>query len=218
MSKKNQPTTGNVRYLWEALFSLYLGYLVIVVVTAESSTVDSAFTRLDFHINAFLHIRQTDFVIPYWALWVPAVAVALLIWLVLRVSARTRFTQGLLRSVAGIIIIVAPLTCCIYGALRFPDGMRWPRGWLQALSPVEMAAAVICALRFLSGRWKRPFWVAVLLLAAHYRFWFYFGVFGHPFNYLYLPANFSVPLNFCAAVTWVAYVRRLGQPETMAVT
>jgi len=216
MSKDDPRVKRGVRHRLELFFSLYVAFLGVSLST-ESVAVLSALCRMECRINAFLHVRQTDFVRGYFALWIPSVAAAVLIWSVLRVSARTRLTEEILRSLAGIVTIVGPFAFWVDGSLwAYAKGRAfWPVGWIHGAAPFEMATAATCTVLFLSGRWKLCSWATSLLLAAHYAFW-YFGQFNPYSNHAepFGPAAFGTPLGLCAALTWGVYVRRLREAET----
>ena len=217
MSNDDSRMRGSVRHLWEALFALYLAFLGVVSSTA-SFAVQSALSRMEHRINVFLHLPQTDFVSGYFALWAPSVAGALPIWLVLRLSARTRLTQEILRSFAGIVTIAGPFVFWVAGSLwASADGRSfWPVGWVHGGAPFEMAAAITCAVLFPSGKWRVPSWVGALLVTGHYVFWHFARVnpYSNPSD-PFSPVAFGTPLGLCAALTWGLYVGRLRRAETL---
>jgi chromate transport protein ChrA len=178
------------------LFSLHLA-VVGMSMAFTSIAVSAPFSRMECRINVFLHIRQTDFVRGYFAIWIPSVLVAFLIWFMLRTFASKRLTQRFLRSLAGIITIVAPLAFWVFTY----EMTFWPVGRPYVGASFEMATAVVCSLLFLSGKWKVPSWVSLLLIAVHYFFW-YSGPSGQI-------------LGFCSAVAWGLYVSRLRRIEAV---
>lgn len=205
-----------IRYLWEALLALYLGFLATMAAMAKF-TVLAAFGRLETRVNAFLHIRQTDLISGYFALWIPSTACAALIWLVLRLSARARLTQEFLR-LAGILIIAGPFEFWVGAAfIASAEGRAfWPVGWVHGAAPFEMVAAIGYAALFLSGRWQARPWPGVVLICAHYVFWYFAGMYpyGIPIPLSHDPVAYAPPLGVCAAVAWGAYVNELRRPGT----
>jgi len=210
---------GAARYLWEASLALYLGFLATVAAMAKFA-VFAAFTRVETRVNAFLHIRQTDFMRGYFALWLPSAACALSIWLVLRLSARVRVTQEFLRWLAGIIVIAGPFEFWALAGFQASSEGRpfWPVGWVHGAAPIEMVAAIGCAALFLSGRWQARPWICALLICAHYVFWHFAEIYpyANPTSLIFSPAAYGTPLGLCAAVAWAVYVDGLRRPGTMA--
>lgn len=204
-----QPIRGHIRHLWEALFSLHLGFAAMTMVFIANPALDPPFSRMETRINVFLHIRQTDYVRGYFSIWVPSVLVSLLIWVVLRTFARTRFIQGFLRSLAGIVTIFTPMAFWVflYEHTSRPVGCPWEE------AAFEMAAALIFTLLFLLGKWQVPAWASLLLLAAHYVFW-YFTPSSDPAQAGYGGPSGPI-LGFCAAAAWGLYVSRLRKENAV---
>jgi len=215
MPDGGQQTRRKVRYLWEALFSLHLASLGVATVSEASFAVFAALSRMEAGTKILLHVRQTDYVSGYIALWLPSVLVGLLIWIVLRISGRTRITQKFLGSLAGIITIVGPFALWVPNC----EEASWPVGWIYGGAPFETTAALVCALRFLSGRWRVPSWAGLLLLASHYAFWYFarFAPNANPSGFCD-PGAFVTPLGFCAATAWGIYVRRLREVEAVGTS
>jgi hypothetical protein len=209
MSDGGPLIRGDIRRLWEALFSLHLGLLGVSMALIASRTTAALFTHMEIRINRSLHIQQTDFIRGHFETWIPSVLAAFLVLLILRTCARARFTQEFLRSVAGIITIFAPLAFWLF---VYEQG-SWSLVWPYNGAPIEVVTALACTLLFLSGRWKTPFWVGVLLLAAHYIFWYFAGE-SNPYFSNY--AGLAGPiLGFCSAVAWGLYVSRKRKVEAV---
>ena len=209
MSDEGQLIRGNIRHLWEALFSLHLAFAGMSMACIASIAVAAPFSRMECRINAFLHIRQTDFIRGYFATWVPSALAAVLIWVLLRTFARTRFIKEFLRSSAGAVTIFAPPAFWVF----FYEQSFWPVGWPSRGAPFELAIALACTLLFLSGKWKAPPWVSFLLLTVHYVFWYFAGS-SNP-SYPNYAGPFGPTLGFCAAVVWGLYVSRLRDVLTV---
>ena len=206
MSAAGQPIRGKVRHFWEALFSLHLAFLGTSVTFIVSVHVLAPFTRLECRINNFLHIRQTDFIRGYFSVWIASVLAAFLVWVLLRTLGRTRFAEEFLRSVAGITTLFAPLAFWVFVYER----SFWPVGWPYRGAPFEIAGALICALLFLSGKWRAPSRAGVLLLAVHYIYWYFAGS-SDPAGPDY-SGPFGPVLGFCSALAWGQYVGLRAPP------
>jgi hypothetical protein len=174
-----------------------------------STKVQDMLSQMEIRINHFLHIRQTDFIRGYFSIWIPSVLIAFLIWVALRASIRTRVTQGFLRSVAGLITIFAPPAYWF----QFWEWTFRPEGWPNFGAPFELAIAVVITVLFLSRKWSPPFWVGLLLVGAHYAYWYYTT------EWVPFATNYASPagaiLGFCSAVAWVRYVGWLRRFATV---
>jgi|SRR5271163_1718269 len=209
--KGNEAVSLNVvRQTFELLFSLNLSFAIVSIVDLEAHPVLSPFFSLEFSINKLLHIRQTDFIRGYIAFTASTVALALCFWLALRLSAGVTITKRILRSLAGPVLLVAPSSFWLY--LYQKQG--WPFGWPYRWAPLELALALVCAWLYIGGRWRFPIWFGVLLLGAHYAYWFW--IFGGN----YFASNYSGPaapiLGFSSALAWAIYVRRLPKESASA--
>jgi hypothetical protein len=166
----------------------------------ETRAMELMFLQMEIRINRFLHIRQTDFIRGYFAIWVPSLLIAFLIWCLLRTFARTRVTQEFLRSVAGVITIFAPAAYWFYVYER----TFWPVGWPYHGAPFELAIALVITVLFLRGKLRVPFWASVLLIGGHYAYWYYAT------EWVPFATNYASPagpiLGFCSAMGWVLYV------------
>lgn len=202
-----------MRQPWEVLFSLFLAVMIVGTVAATNFTILAALSRVEARVKIFLHLRQTDYVRGYIALWLPSTLLAFLIWIVLHVSARCRFTKRFLGSAAGVITIVGPFAFWVVNLHEF----SWPIGWIYCAAPFETIVALVCALRFLAGKWGAGERATFLLVAAHYIFWYYarFSPNANPCD-PYGPGAFITPLGICAALTWGAYVISLRTANTAA--
>jgi hypothetical protein len=203
MPDEGRLISRNIKRLWEVLFSLHLAFWGMSMGFVTSDAAVSRLSRMDARINQLLHIRQTDFVRGYFAIWIPSVVVAFLIWVVLRTFSRTRVTQEVLRSLAGVLTIFAPPAYWV----SFYERTFWTVGWPYRGAPFEMGAALVATLLFLSGKWKVPSWAGLVLLAGHYAYW-YFAM-----ERVLFATNYASPagpiLGFCSALAWGLYVSRL---------
>lgn len=201
---------NSIRRLWEVLFSLHLSLAIVTIVLMASGGLRMLTVHMEIRINRFLHIRQTDFIRGYFEIWIPTVLAALLILVLWRAFARTRFTHKFLRGVAGIITILCPI---VFWVLFYKQN-QWSLTEIFVVDPFEMVVALVCALLFLMGRWRLPLWATVPLLAAHYAFWFL----ANPSNINY--PNYAGPLGpilgFFAATAWVLYVDKMRMATNAA--
>jgi hypothetical protein len=153
-------------------------------------------------LHGFFGIRQTDLIRGYFEYLVSSLLVALGIDILLRISANSRVTKEILRSVSGLLLVSAPFFFWFY----YYEIVGWPFGWPYRLAPFEFVLAVSCFIIYLLGKWPIPGWISILLLAAHYSFW-YFIPSSNPAR-----ADYAGPiapiLGFCSAWVWGIYVGR----------
>jgi hypothetical protein len=197
-------------FLWEIFFSLNLGYTVMDVICALSFATLAFFSRLESRIKISLHMRQTDLVVGHFATWVPTVAMALLIWIILRKFASGRLTHEFVRWAAGTITVFSVAV----GPICYSIAYSWPEGWRIGTLVSEMIVAISLVWWFQSGRSKPSPFAFVLLLATHFTFWRFvpIGDWRVP-GELISDGEFSLFLGFCAAVAWCQYVDWLKRVE-----
>jgi hypothetical protein len=189
--------------LWEIFFSLNLGCTVVCVMFALSLATLAFFSRLESRIKISLHIRQTDFVVGHFAVWVPTVATALLIWIILRRFANARFTGEFVRWAAGTITVFTPAV----SPICYSIASSWPEGWRIGALLCEMIVAISLVWWFQSGESKTSPAAPALLLATHFAFWLYVPILGlGGSGELNSDGIVSLILGFCAAVAWCQYV------------
>ena len=201
MTDRDIGSTKTYTHLWEALCALHVAFWGLSTgLFGESEAIDVTLARMEIRINHFLHIRQTDLIRGYFSMWIPTLVIALLIFGMLRSSSRTRVTREFLRTVAGLITIVAPFAYWVHYWIV----TSWPDDWMQNGRPFEMVTALIFAGLLLSRKIEPYFWQVVLLLAAHYTYWYYAT------EWIPFATNYASPvgpfLSFCAAVAWVRYL------------
>jgi hypothetical protein len=144
----------------------FLGVSILFLVAPD---LRIPFSHLEVRINQFLRINQTDFIRGYFEYLISSTILALCVWTLLQWSSGTRLTKEIIRSVSGVMLLLAPpaFWVCFYQIVGWPFG--WPYHW----APVELEAAVSLIALFLLGKWPVPRWIGVLLLAAHYNFWYW---------------------------------------------
>jgi hypothetical protein len=199
-------SSRHLRYLHEILFSLNIAFAVTSFVELVRHNLMSPFFQLEFSIQKALSIHQTDLLHGYFALSISSIVLALCLWALLRLSSRTNVTAEILRSFAGILVLLGPPAFWLY----INEVHGWPYGFPYRGAPFELIVAVACSLLFLSGKWSISEWWGVLLAASHYAFWFWLS--GSIFT-----ANYTGPitplLGFSSIVVWGLYVGsfRVGQ-------
>jgi hypothetical protein len=210
MKQDRQPREANrSRYFHEIFFSLNVAFASMTVVLASFPHLTYIFSRMESSINLLSGIRQTDYIRGYFAIFIPSLILALAIWAVLRLSWRTRPMTEILRSVAGVVALFALPAFWFYTFQYY----GWPFGWPYRGAPFELGLALVCTLLFISGKWSIRWWLAVLLLAGHYTF-FWVRIGGN-----YSMPNYAGPiapiLSFASAAAWVFDIRRLPPPESI---
>ncbi len=184
-------------YAYEFLLSLDVAFAIVTVVELENHRALAPFFQLEFFIHSLLHVRETDLIRGYIAFGVSSIVLALCIWPVMRLFARA----GTMRFVAGAAVLAAPLAFWVFMYQKY----GWPLGWPYRGTPFEMILALASAQLYLKGNWRFPAWFSVLLLAAHFTYWFWIPG-GN-----YSAANYSGPiapvLGFASALAWALYVK-----------
>jgi hypothetical protein len=208
MTQSRRPRETNLlRYFHEALFAFNVAFLTMTVAFEKSARLAAVFSRMESSLNVLLGIRQTDYIRGYFAILIPSLILGSVLWAVLRFFEDSRLSHEVLRSVAGLVALFALPAFWIYAFQRY----GWPFGWPYRGAPLELIAAVVCALLLMSRRWHFPWWFAFVLLAGHYIF-FWLCVGGN-----YAMPNYAGPiapiLSFCSGLAWALYIRRLPPQE-----
>ena len=193
-----------LRYLHEILFSLNVAFLgmsfVLLFGPSRRPDLASPFFAMEAIINRSLHIQQTDFIRGYFAFYLPSLAVAACIWVLLRLLANTDFAHMLLKQLAGLVAILAAP-----GFFLFVNNGRLGSEMAE-LVPVA-AIAVMC---FRNAK-ALPTWVVVVVFAAHNVFWFW------QFGFRLSTFNYSGPLApiacFFSATAWLLYLLHPGREK-----
>jgi hypothetical protein len=178
-----------IRHLHEIFFSLNLSLALTTFVLygfGRWFNWDFSFAVPGFLRGSILRgVGPEEF--PYNVMtvrWFLFPALAICLWFSLRLFNRLRFTVVALRSVAGILAIVAaPVWWLTYfdGAYAF-----------RTAGLYEMLIALACLTLYLRRNWPLPIWCSLMLLLAHYAFWLwqfrgyiqgYWGQLGAFFNY-----------------------------------
>lgn len=189
------------RSLLEACFSIQIGYVGVSMVFCAIPSASIPFVYLEVYLNHLLHIRQTDYIRGYFEFWVPSLIFAMGIWSLLRLTRRLRLTREILRSAAGVAILLCPAAI-------------WTCAYVWPYKPVliESALVLICLWVFLKGPWVVARWVGISAFFAHSLFWYLCP--GNRFHAL----EWGIPgyggpvgmiLDFCSALVWGLYIREL---------
>jgi hypothetical protein len=204
-SRSQNPKAAG--YANEILFSLNVSFAIASVVELEAHRVVAPFFWLEVATNKLLHVPQTDLVRGYIALAFSSMVSALGVWLVLRLSAASEITKTVLRSLVGVVVLFLPAGFWAYMYQRH----GWPFGWPYRWAPMELVLALVCAVFYLRGKLHYPAWFGVLLLAAHYTYWFWIP------GGSYYACNYAGPmaplLGFSSALAWALYVSRLSEMD-----
>ena len=211
----NQSSVASrIQHIHEATFSLNLAFVAMgLVFVYASDAVILSLDQLEFSVNKFLHIRQTDFLRGYWEFFLPGMVLALCVWRLLRLSSRAQLTREILRWVGGVTALVAVPAywlCMTYSATR-----RY--GWnpFHAVQPYELVLVLIWASLYLRGKLPIPCWENVLAISLHYGFWLwqFWPLFLTLFTGYGGSAAAASIVGFGASLAWVLYVRQPGHVQ-----
>jgi hypothetical protein len=194
--------------LHEALFSLSTAFLAISIMFLLKHDLSYPFVRLEVSINHLLGISQTDYIRGYFEYLLPSVIVAVLLGILLHIFSSRRLGKEILRSVAGGLLVLAPLIFwfCYYQVVG------WAFGWPYRGAPLELVVAIVFMTLVLLRKWRIRWWLSAILFAAHYNFWYWRNSSDPDL------ASYAGPLGpilgCCSALAWGFYVARLARPST----
>lgn len=208
-----------IRYLHEAASSINLACALAALLFAlDLQPAVSALFRMDRVISRYLHllpdirvirVPKDEFTEGYFAFFIPAIGLAVCLWLLLRLFSRRGPIREFLRSVSGIVALVAlPVwwLCLMYvGERRY--------GWnpLTAFQFYEVVLVLVSAILYLSRDWTTPDWAVIVIVVLHYGFWFWqFG--PRPF-FMGYGGPVGAAVGLCAALTWFFYFRQIRRFE-----
>jgi hypothetical protein len=200
------------RLLLEAFFSISIGYVGMSIVFCRIPSVSIPFAHLEVRLNHLLHIRQTDVIRGYFEIWIPSLISALCIWSLFRLTRGLNFTEEILRSAAGMAILLFPSAIWTCAYTRNGWTLQWP------YKPVflEAALAVICVWVFLKAKWNTARWVGISAFLAHSTFWYWFTSGGFHALEWAIPVYggpAGLILDFCTTLVWGFYIRELREPR-----
>jgi hypothetical protein len=194
------------RRLHEVTFSVNVASAIMsgIFLYAPHSIVSRLFS-LEAGIETALGMRQTDVHLGYWAFFLPGLALALCIWIALRLSSKTQFTVTVLRSLGGVVAMVTPAICWLCAAYLEKSRYGWTP--LKAIQLYELILVLAGLLLFFGGRWLLPWWGSILVISVHYAFWFWqYG----PYSIL---LGFGGPmvlqpiLGLISTTAWLLYIK-----------
>lgn len=200
--------TGTIRFVHEALFSLNVTLVVMALVFQHSPhSLSSVLNELEFAINRYLHIRQTDFITGYWQFFIPGVALAVLFTSLLRTNSDSHFTEVIVRWVAGVAAVaLAPAWLCATDIQV--------HGWTfaAAIQVCELSVVVCYVVFYLRGTHTVPWFWGVPIVVVHYAFWFWqFRLFFLTLVRGWGGAVAVAPvIGLCSGLAWLLYTAKLA--------
>lgn len=203
-------------YLHEIASSVNIAFaLVATLWTAGPRIVQQSLFRLDVDIATRLgllgRVAASDYADGYFALFIPATSLSVLVWALLRVSAEASITREFLRSAAGFTAIAAaPLW-----RLSLPYIRSGANGWspLDRIALIEVGVVLAIAGCYAFQKWPRSARTMVTLIVLHYAFWFsqfethrwlYSGMIG--------PSTGA-----CASLAWIFFICQTMKTEMEGV-
>lgn len=176
LTTKTDPraSSGRLRYTYELLFALNLAFVAQLEGNQKPNRLFSFLEwgelGLRLKIAEYFHLHAHSDFASGTAFFAYSLGFALLIFLLLRASARAVATQKLLQ-VAGILSLVALPASWLLVAQR----MGW---WFTLFSAsliyagvAELVIAMLCAVAYLHAKWPLPLWGNAALVLAHFAFW-----------------------------------------------
>jgi hypothetical protein len=214
MEVHRMPTPAS-RFLLEVFLSITIGYAGMSMVFCAIPSASIPFAHLEIYLNHLLHIRQTDYIRGYFEVWIPSLVSALCIWSLFRLFRHLSLTKEILRSAAGVAILLCPSAIWTCGYERNGWSFQWPYKMVFG----EATLALICLWVFLKTPWSVARWVGVSAFLAHSLFWYWFTSDGFQALEWGIP-GYSGPagmiLGICSALVWGLYIRGLRQPHVQA--
>jgi chromate transport protein ChrA len=199
-----------MRLLVEALFSVNTAFAALSMVFSASLSASLPFIHLEVSLNRLLGIRQTDYIRGYFTIWIPSLLLALGLLMLLRFLNGLHITESLVRSLAGITILLCPTAVWTCGYLRNGWSLQWPYKTIWG----EAAIALICVCIFLKGPWEMSRKIGVSALLGHCIFWYWFTSDGFhwPIRFEWgLPGYggpFGMVVGICTLLVWGLYAYR----------
>ncbi len=199
------------QFFLELLLSLNTGFAgMSMFFCAMGLSGEMPFIRLEVYLNHLFHIRQTDYVRGYFAIWIPSLAIALCILTLFRLSRHLSITKSSLRFVAGMTVFLSP--CAIWTCAY--EHIRWSLDWPYKLIWGEAALAVLCLWVFLKARWAIGKWIGISAFVAHSLFWYFFlsgTLNGLNWGIPHYAGPAGLLLGTSAAFAWELYIWELRQ-------
>ncbi|PYX05743.1 MAG: hypothetical protein DMG88_20600 [Acidobacteria bacterium] len=166
------------------------------------------FAHLEVALNQILHLRQTDLIRGHFEIWIPSLMLALCTWSLFRLARGLSLTKEVLRSAAGVVIVLCPSAIWTCGYERNGWSLQWP--YKMVLS--EPVLALICVWLFLTASRAAARWIGISAFLVHSLFWYWFTSDGFHSLEWGIP-GYGGPagliLGFCSALVWGLYIREL---------
>jgi len=167
MRHTNRAVSGAVRYLYDVLASGTLASAFLIGLIHSNVYWSAQFFGWEMGLNQSLHRTYNDPVGYDCAFYVWALAITILVFLLLSVLSRLSLTRKMLRTIAGVIGVAAPLTCLWFVGWYRPDELYSGWTWLR----LEGCGAIGCAVLYACNRWPISVAGTIAVLTLHGALW-----------------------------------------------
>lgn len=207
---KNESSIVRLRLIHEFLLCLNVGWACFSIFPFSWSMIlIRPFLRPEIVLYRVFHIRRTDLITNYFSFPAAAIVLSVSLWLLLHLFFRSGRGTWLLRSVAGIAVLLLPAVFWTY--IYQMNG--WPYLWPFRGAPFELTVATVCAVLYSKGYVRPPLGALAPLIMAH-------------FFYLYRITSGVAPtvnyggvvapiLGTCSVLMWVLYVKKMPPAAKM---
>ena len=208
MKPANGPTSGALRCLYEiSLSGTVASAFMTKLVNSNEIHWNAQFFGWQMGLNYSLHRRYNDPLGTDLAFYIWSLALALVIFSLLRLFARFSWTTRMLRTISGVLVVAAPPTCLwVVGEYR-PAEPLWGWHWLR----LEGSAAIGCAVLYACNRWPISTRITATLLALHGALWLHaYAVTFDAFGFCWL----TVPIvAFVSTLMWGRFAGQYRQNQ-----
>ena len=213
MSEHKGLLTRRLQLAHEAAFSANTAVTAMAFLfLAAPRSVTGPLFRMDVALSRYLHLFPSPGLLKdsltggHFAFFLPAVALAALICMVLHFFSPTSATCTILRSAAGILAIGGPAAWWLWAT--YASDRRY--GWrpLESFQFYEVVLVLAGAIFLLARKQRFPSLGVLAILMIHYVFWLWnFG----PYNISISFFNSQIlPITaLCSGLVWVFYLSRL---------
>lgn len=196
------------------VFLLSLNISLAVGIASAQTSFSTLEMKLQFEVNVLFRAHPHSNIGGYTAFLALCVGLAFGISAVLWLFSGTVLVKELLRSISGILSLLALPMCWLYIAQLFPVPPGLPDPSRLALL-MELAVVMTFALLYLRRTWRIPDWASVTLLTLHFILWGWLligGVFvwREPIELVFLLVG------FCSCIVWGIYTRRNSTARTVS--
>lgn len=141
----------------------------------------------------------------YFAFFVPAVALAICFWSLLRLYATSAGTREFLRSGAGIAALIgSPISWLCF---MWTPNLEHRQNPFATIPLYEVLVILFLAVVYLFRNWRIPNVAVFVALVLHYGMWFW--EFGRHFSFGGYTGPLSPAVGLCAGLAWVFYLHQL---------